>query len=319
MNMRNIFLALCIAILVLSAIAPARAEIVDKIAVVVNDEVITEGEIDRALAPIYDQYKDRYEGEELVQKLEQARQKVIEQLIDDKLVYSEAKKLNIEVPDKEVDSRIDDTRKRFGSKETFEAALKEQRITVKDLKERYKEQLMTKRIIDQKIGSKIIVTPVDISNYYNKHIDEFVLPAQLKLKNILIRPKEDLDAQKAHNLINEIARRIREGGEFEALARIYSDGPGAGDGGTMGYVKKGDLMPEIEKVVFNLKVGEVSDVVQTGLGYHMFKLEERTEEKTLSFDEARGLAEEAVFKEKVKERVRTWLDGLKKNAYIALK
>ena len=87
----------------------------------------------------------------------------------------------------------------------------------------------------------------------------------------------------------------------------------------MGYVKKGDLLPEIDKVVFDLKEGELSGIIQTNLGYHIFKVEEKKPARTLSISEARRDIEEAVFREKIEQRVKDWVEGLKKHAYIAFK
>ncbi len=316
---RKNFLYFLISVCLILISTLACAEVIDKIAIVVNNEVITQGEIDRLLAPIYEQYKPLYHGDELIQKLEEARQKIIEQLIEDKLMLSEAKKLNIEIDDRDVEGRLDETIKRFGPKERFEQALSEQHLTLKDLRSRFKEQLMTRRLIDQKIGSRIMVTPVEIQNYYDKHINEFVQPEEIKLWNILVKLKPGLNAEKASELAKEILKRLQTGEDFAGLAKIYSEGPNAVDGGLMGYVKRGELLPEIEKAVFNLKDGEISDIIQTSLGYHIFKLEERRASRTLPLPEVRHEIEEAIFREKVRGKIKGWIEGLKKNAYIAFK
>lgn len=301
------------------AVCPLYGEVIDKIAIVVNNEVITEGEVARLLGPIYEQYKTLYQGAVLIKKLDEARQKIIAQLIEDRLILGEAKKLNIEADEKDITAKIDEAVQRFGSKKQLEQALANQRMTLKDLRARYREQLMTRRLIDEKAGSKIVVTPVDIHNYYNIHTEEFVQPEELKIRNILIKIKSDVPTYKAFGLAKEILRRLREGGDFAGLAKVYSEGPGAQDGGLMGYVKKGDLMPEIEKAVFAMKDGETSAIIQTNLGYHIFKLEERKARKSLSLNEVRRQVEEKVFNDKLKKRIDEWLKDLKKNAYIAFK
>ncbi len=297
----------------------SRAEVIDRIVAVVNSEVITQGEIDRILEPIYEQYRSLYYGDELITKLEAARTKVLDQLIEDRLILSEAKKLNVEIEDAAVEARVDETAKRFSSREMFEKALAQQNISIKDLRARYKEQMMVRSLIDHKIGSKITVSPPEIANYYNKHINEFVQPEQIKLSNILIRPKKNMDWDQAERLANEIESRLREGGAFAGLAMEYSEGPNASEGGSVGYVKKGDLLPDIEAVVFDLKEGEVSGTIKTSLGYHIFKVDERRERKTLELSEVRHDVEEAVFREKIRGRIKDWVDVLKKNAYIAYK
>lgn len=295
------------------------AEVVDKIAVVVNNEVITEGEVERMLLPIYEQYKTLYQGAELVKRLEEARQRIMAQLIEDKLILCEARRLNVEVDEKDVDMKLGEVRSHFPSRADFEKALAGQRLTVKDLKRRYREQLMTRRIIDEKVGASVMITPVDIVNYYNAHADEFKQPPEIRLRNILVKPRPDLPAPKAIGLAREISRRLKEGGDFGALAKVYSEGPGAEDGGMMGYVKKGDLLPEIERVVFNMKEGETTGIIQTSLGYHIFKVEEKREPRSRALSEARKEIEELVFREKVQAKIGGWVKNLKKNAYIAFK
>jgi parvulin-like peptidyl-prolyl isomerase len=302
------------------ALSPAlHGAVVDKIVVVVNNEVITQGEIDRVLAPVYQHFRTIYQGEELVRKLDEARQKIVGQLIEEKLLLGEAKKLNIEVEEKELSARMSEAQKRFGSKEAFERALAEQRMTTKDLKAKYRDQLMTRKLVDQKVGSRIIITPVDVSEYYRKHADEFAQPEEVKLRNILIRPKETLTPEQALELAQLISRRLKEGADFSDLARTYSDGPGAAEGGLMGYQKRGELLPAIEDVVFNMKEGQTSDMLQTDMGYFFFKVDEKRGGKTPSLSEARSQIEEMIYSERGREKMKSWVDGLKKNAYIAFR
>jgi parvulin-like peptidyl-prolyl isomerase len=305
------------ALFFLSAIS--YAEVVDRIAIIVNDEIICDSEIEGAMMPVYEKFKMKYTGQDLMTKLEEARQSVVEQLIEDRLIYCEAKKQNITVEDREVEARFEDTRKRFGTQDEFEEALAMQHMTAKELKSRYKEQLMTKRMIDMKMGGTIVITPVEVSNYYNSHPGDFKQPEALKLRNILIKPKDTSDTQRALNTAKDVLKKVKEGGDFAELAKTYSEGPGAEEGGLMGYVTKEDLMPEIVKAVSGLEEGSVSDIVQTSLGYHIFKLEEKRPESTMPLADARRRIEEEIYREKMKAKIKDWVEGLKKNAYIAFK
>jgi parvulin-like peptidyl-prolyl isomerase len=271
------------------------------------------------LEPIYEQYRARYYGDELVKKMEEARAAIVNQLIEDKLILSEAKRLGVEVTERDIDEKVAEVESRFEDKEKFRQVLFQQGMNMKALREKYKEQMMTRRLIDNKVGSKVSVSPVEIKNYYETHQDEFIQPEEVRLSNILIRPKKDEGAKAALVLAREILRRLKEGGDFAALAKEYSEGPGAADGGNMGYVKKGDLLPEIEEVVFKLKPGETSDIVQTAVGYHIFRVEEKKERAVKSLSEVRREVEETVFRAKVKDKLKGWVENLKKNAYIAYK
>jgi parvulin-like peptidyl-prolyl isomerase len=301
------------------SLGAALAVVVDKIVVVVNGEAVSEREIERILEPIYEQYRGLYYGDELIKKLEEVRRKVIEQLVEDKLILSEAKRIEVPIEDRDIEARVREVLKRFPSQDDMEKALAEQGLTLKELRKNYKEQMMVRKLIDSKIGSTISISPVEVRDYYQKRSSEFVQPEQVKLRNILIRPKQDLPPQKAEELAKELLGRIRQGGDFVAIAKEYSEGPNAAEGGDMGYIKKGDILPEIEKVIFELKPGDVSDIIRTDLGYHIFKVEDRLERKEKDFSEVRREIEETLFRQKIRDKIRVWVFNLRKNAYIEFK
>jgi len=313
------FLFFVSAILTVFSPSLSRGEVIDKVAIVVNDEIITDREIARQLEPVYEKFKTIYGGQKLVEKLEEAKQRVAQQMIEDRLLYSEAKKQNIEIDEKDLDARVQEMVRGIGSREMFDKALIEQQLTLKDLKDRYRQQLMVRKLIDKKVGGGVLVTPIEIEAYYGKNSEEFQLPERVKLKNILISVKKFPDPAKALSLARDISKRLREGCDFDGLAKVYSDGPGASEGGLMGYVKRGDLLPEIEQAVFSLKPGEVTGIVQSSLGYHIFKVEEKEPPRTPPLSEIRHEVEAAVYKKKADAKIRGWLDGLKKSAYIAFK
>ncbi|HPM42611.1 MAG TPA: peptidylprolyl isomerase [Candidatus Omnitrophota bacterium] len=297
-----------------------HADVIDKIAVIVNNEAVTLGEIDQMLLPVYARYKAAYKDQrELVKKMEEARQKIVEQLIEDKLILSEAKRLNIEIDEKEVEARIRQVEKQFASKNAFTRALMEQHLSVKELKNKYREQMMVKKIIDSKIGSRVIITPVEVHAYYNSHISDFTQPAEAKIRNILIKIKDESDIQRAAGLAKEIEDKLKAGEDFASLAQSYSEGPAASEGGLMGTIRKGDMMPELEASIFSLKEGDISGIVQSPLGYHIFKIEEMKPQRTLSDSEAYKEIEELLFRDKIKQKIKGWVDSLRKNAYIAFK
>ena len=296
-----------------------HAAVVDKIVVVVNNEIITQREIDVMLAPIYAQYRTQYQGEEFIRKLEEVREDIIKQLIEDRLILSEAKKAAINVEDKEVNARVEDLKKKVGSEKDLENMLGQQNLTLNELRARYKEKIMIRRLIDQKVGAKIIITPLEVKNYYNENTNQFLQPEEVRLRQILVRPKKEGAEGESLKLAREILKRIRDGCDFNGLAKEYSDGPGAGEGGLMGYVKKGDLMPQIEDIVFNLKDGESSGIVQSVLGYHIFKVEDRRQRRSKELPEVRQDIEEYLYREKANQKLKGWIDSLAKSAYIEFK
>lgn len=317
--MKRIVTALLICFLC-AACRTAAADVVDKIAIIVNNEIITMGEIDRMLAPVYARYRTVYTDQrDLAKKMQEARKRVIDQLIEDKLIVSEAKRRNVQIDDKEIAAKLKETMGQFATQKEFTKALLEQHLTLRELKNKYREQMMSRRLIDGKIGSRIMVGPVEVHTYYNGHIEDFVQPGRVTMRDILIRPKGPDDVARAESLARELDRRLDAGERFTDLAKTYSDGPGAAEGGLVKTVKQGDLLPEIEKVVFSLKAGEVSGVVKSPLGFHLFMVEEVVPQRTLGVKEAYKEIEELIFREKIRREMKDWLAELRKNAYIAFK
>jgi parvulin-like peptidyl-prolyl isomerase len=240
--------AVCIAALLLCALLEscAFAAVVDKIVVVVNNEIITRREIDVTLAPIYEQYKKMYSGAELIKKLEEAREGIIKQLIEDRLILSEAKKANIVVDEKEVNSRMEEMKQRAGGERELEDMLSMQNLTLNELRARYREKIMIRRLIDQKVGARIIITPLEVKTYYAEHKDQFLQPQEVLVRQILIKAGKDQASQAAAlKKIRGISDGIKEGRDFAALAKEYSEGSNPEDGGLMGYIKPGDMMPQL--------------------------------------------------------------------------
>ena len=123
-----------------------HATVIDKIKAVVNNEVITQSEIDRLLYPIYMRYKEIYHGGELEEKLAEASNEILNQLIEDRLLSSEAKKQGIKVDEKEIDQKIENLKSRFSGENSLVKMLHEQNLTIKDLRERYRNQIMIEKV-----------------------------------------------------------------------------------------------------------------------------------------------------------------------------
>ena len=295
------------------------AEVVDKIAVIVNDEIITQGEIDRILLPMYQQWKMTYTDEELAKKIDEARFKVLQSLIRDKLLFSEAKRMEIEVTDEEVASRIEEVRKRFTSEEEFKMNLMRENITLGQLEKKYKERIMINRLIDTEIRGMVSVAPSEITEYYQAHKNEFREPKKVKVRSVLIRINELRPAEKALEKAKEILARLQEGGDFSLLAKEYSEGPHRDKGGDMGWIKENELMTRINEILFKLEKGEISGIVKTNLGFHIFKIEDTSPSQVTEFREAKNLVERHLFNKKMDEKLGQWVEKLKEDAYIAFK
>ncbi len=294
-------------------------EFENKIVAVVNEDVITQADLDIALGSIVAQYKQIYSAEELTNKIEEARQDILNQMIEDRLILQEAKRRGVVVEDEEVEERVDDVKSRFPSDDDFEGAVTESGISFDTLRNRYKEQIMMSKLVNHEVREKIVATPSEISDYYTKHADELKAPESVHLKNIVIRFGEGNSEALVKQKVDDISRLIKEGRDFSELAKLYSQGPHAQDGGDAGFVEKGQMRKEFEDAVFNLKAGEVSEPIKTETGYYIFKVEEKKEGYTRSQSELHDTIENLIFQDKAKKRYKEWMDKLKRDAFIQIK
>jgi len=298
------------------------AEIVDKILVVVNDEVITQREFDRGLTPIYHQLATTYGTNVFSEKAEEIkamRKAVLEQLIKDKLIVSEAKRRGIKVTVGEIEAQMELVKEKFPTDEEFYLTLDKQGITVKELEDNYRSSLMAKRLVEHDISSKISITPSEIFDFYEQYKKEFMLPPAASVRSILVRLRTDRSAEQALVLAEAILERLQAGDDFSALAKEYSDGSNAQLGGEMGYVKKGEMIKRIDETIFSLKPGEISDILRTDLGFHIFKVEDVREATIQSFDEVSKRIERMIFNHKSKKKLDRFIAQLEESAYIEYK
>ena len=298
---------------------PADAALVDKIKAVVNNEVITQSEIDRMLYPIYDRYKDTYEGAVLEKKLTQASKEILDQLVEDRLILSEARKKNITVSEEEIDKKIEDLKANFSSEKEMLESLHQQNLTIKDLRNRLTDQIMINKVIDSEIRYHIQILPQEAESYYRTHIDEYTDPEQAEVSTILIRTNSDRSAEESFTLAADILNRLKEGEDFHALAKNYSEGMNAETGGDMGYVRKGQMVEDIDDAIFELEIGGFTDLVKSPLGYQIFKVYNKKKTRTVSLSEARPFIIDALYRKKAEVKFKKWMEELRENAFISIK
>ena len=318
-NIRKIKILVIALVFVGTSLMASAAETINKFVAVVNDEVITQQDIDQLLSVLYAQYSQEFKGDELLQKMEKVKKDILNQIIEDKLVLSRAKELGIKVTESEIDERLDYIKKGFPSEEEFYKTLETQGVTMSNLKDRYRDQIMMKKLVDYEVKSKISVLPSDVSAYYEKHRSDFRDGDKYRVKNILIKAKDAVSMELVKVEIDDIYKKLKEGGDFDELAKQFSQGPNAEKGGDMGYIERGQMLEALDNIIFKLKPGEFSEPVKSEIGYHIFKVEDIQYGKQGSLEETQKDIQMMLFQIKFKEKVDEWLAGLKKKAYISIK
>lgn len=291
----------------------------NKILAVVDDEVITQSDLDVALTPVTNELKKEFSGDELKAKTEETRSEILNQMVEDKVILREAKRRGVVVGESEIDERLKDVQMRFPSTSDFDDEMAKIGLTITILRSRYKEQLMMAKLVNHEIKEKVVVTPAEISDYYDNHPEEFTIPESVHLKNIMIRFDETTTEPLAKQKADDVHSLIKEGRDFSDLAKQYSQGAKADEGGDLGFVTNGQMREEFDRVIFELKAGESCFPIKTDTGYYIFKVEEKKDAYLQSLSEVRDNVENAIFREKAQKRYKEWIAKLKRDAFIQFK
>ncbi len=308
------------------SLSPLKAEpqLLDQVVAVVNEDPITQSELDMLLRPIYESFKQEYQGQDLYRKLTDARRKLLSQLIEDRLVYQEAKKREIKVDDIDIERRVEKFKSRFKTPQEMEEVLKRQGMTLTFIRDRFRRQAMIENLQDQEVRAKVVISPVEVEVYYSDHPDQFSSADSLKLRSVTLKKSEEakekgIKDEDAWRKVEDIRKKVLGGASFADLAKQFSEDSHAAEGGLTGWVEKGDMIPEINQVIFNQKPGTVSEVIETQMGYHLFWVEEKKQGEKRTLEQTRDEIHTFLYRQKSEARFEEWLNELKQTAYVSVR
>ena len=313
-----------LAALVLLAGLVARAELVDRVAAVVNNEVITLSEVERRAAPELARVDQETTGPERGQKRAAALKKVLDTMIDEKLVDNELKELKVTISDKEVDAAVEEVKKSYNlTDEQLQQAVSREGFTVAEYREQMRTQIGRYKLISEKVRKNVKVSEADVQSEYDRMTRSEGEDYEVHVRHILIavpRTAPHAAVDEARRKAAALAVEARQPGvDFAELAKKRSEGSSSSDGGDLGFFKRGTMVPEFERVAFNLKTGEVSEPVRTQFGWHVLKLEEIRKLGMKPIAELRPEIEERLRRQQADRLTSQYMETLRNAAVVEKK
>jgi len=296
------------------------AEIVDRIAAVVNDDIIILSELNQKLKPFADRIKALgYPPEKEREMLFKVRSDILDQLIDRKLADQEIKRFNITVSEKETDNTIERVKEASSyTDEELREELAKQGLGMEEYRKGIEEQILRAKLVNFEIKSKIVITKEDIKSYYEKHRNEYCGEKKIRLKNIIMNVPNFADeaVEKAiYKKMVAVMAKLKAGEPFEMVVR---DCPATSKSGELGIFGINELSPQLQEAIKGLKAGECTSVLDTDYGYQIFYISEIVDAVEKSLEEVSPEIEEKLYNEIVDEKYRSWLDELYKRSYIKI-
>ena len=302
----------------------------NEVAVTVNGTEITEGKIEAMIKTQLDRMAAQ--GKQMPPQFAEQykktlRQPIIEQMIVEQLMSEKVKAANIVITEEDVNNELKEiaaAQKPPLSLEEFEAKMKQYGQSLDDIKEQIRKALPYKMLIEKEAGDKIKVADEDARKLYDENPKKYQVSEQVSARHILITPDltdphaDPNEAKaKARAKAEDLLKQINGGADFAELAKANSADPGsAANGGDLGFFARGRMVPPFEKAAFELKDGQVSDVVNTSYGFHIIKATGRKEAGVTPFDEVKEDIIRQLTQIKQTEFAKQYIEKLKTEAKI---
>ncbi len=298
---------------------------VEEIIARVNNEIITKSEYDHALAMAEEEAKNDCQThctpEQLATETEERRKNALRDLIDQSLLVQRAKDLGTSV-EPAVIKKLDQIRiqNKLDSLEDLEKAVTSQGINWEDFKNNIRNSLLTQQVIGSEVGSHITISPVDVQKYYEAHKSEFVRPEQVALREIEITTegKKPDQIPELKKKADTALQRVQDGEDFAEIAKRFSDGSTAKEGGMLGIYKRGELSKVLEDKVFVMKRNELTPVMETKQGFLILQVLEHYDEGEQSLDKVQNEISEHLYNERLEPAVRLYLNTLRQQSYVVV-
>jgi parvulin-like peptidyl-prolyl isomerase len=321
-RMKMLLLGMGIFFLCYGAVSRSGA-VVDRVVAVVNQEVITFSEIEKWSLPLQKEIRveDRLERRERVQEV---FRKVLNRIIEEKLVEQEAKKVGIKVSSKEIEGAVEDVKQRNKiNQEELEKALAAEGLTLETFKKDLEKRILRSKLIrsavsvEQKPGEK------ELREFFQNNANQYRVKESYRPAHILFLIPQNATLEEIRGIrrkSQKVLERIREGADFAEMVMEYSEDTATRkEGGDLGYFKKGELLPALEKEAVRLQIGEVSGLIRTDFGFHILKLLDRKGGGPPPFEEVKEKVEADYYDKEFEKALQQFLSKLKEKSIIEIK
>ena len=281
------------AFLLLAAAVPLvfsglRAEVVDEVVAKVNDDIVSKSELDGEEQALLQQLYHDFSGAELDSKVAYAKANLLRQLIDRRILIQRAGHLFDvnKMQDFFLQQFMD--QQNIKTEKDLEKMLAQENMNIVDWKRKLVEFFAPQQVLRAEVTERIAISEADAQAYYDAHPAEFTVPAEATVREIVVTVSGADRAAARKKAEGLRAQAVAPGADFAAIAKESSDAGTKSQGGLLGMVKKGDLAAPLEAAAFSVPVGEVSEVIEVEHGFHILKIDARTDSNLKSFETVRG-------------------------------
>ncbi len=291
----------------------------EDVVITVNGKKITHGEIMQGVQLNMMQLSRQIPQQQLSQMADQIYQNVTDTLIANILMTEAAEKSSLTINNADLDVEIAGIESNAPEDSSLRDALAKNDIDFEEWKENLRKQMIVRKLIEEQISDMPPASEVEIAAFYEENADSFKMPETVTASHILLAfIEEDTDETKAQKKaqLEKIKADIETGGNFEELAKEYSDCNSSQRGGNLGSFSRGQMVPEFETVAFSIEPGNLSEIIETQFGYHLIKSTDHKKAGVRSLAEVQKELQVYLDGQKKQEVIQVYVEKLKKNALI---
>lgn len=276
------------------------AEQLDKIVAVINNDIITEGELVTFMKLSMMEKDPETAGKTQVQ----LKKFCLDRMIEDRLILQEAKDQKVRIDESVIEDRVKDLKERAGGEAVFTEVLKAEGLSLSELKKKFRNQFMIYTLIQREVKDKVNISPKEITDYFNEHQDKYMTPEALEIDSIFVTKKE---------VLKKVEAELASGRDFKEVVKTYSEKTG------LDKVSRGQLKIELEDVIFKLKLGEYSKPFEVSDGFYIFLAYRRLPSSREPLKNVKDAISAELEQEKTVKRLKEWVEGLRDKAYISIR
>jgi peptidyl-prolyl cis-trans isomerase SurA len=303
------------------ATAPAATatpgRVVNRIAAVVNGDVITLRDLEDRAGPEWKAVEAQPAGPTRDKARRDLLRTVLDTLVSERLIEGQARELGVEITEAELDTVIDDVKKNNRLDDAgFERALAQEGLTLEMLRQRFRKMLVARKVIGNRLADRIKVADDDVKAYWQQHPGEFLADVEVRVRHVFLKVTSPADEARVRAVGAKVLARLQAGEDFAQVARETSEGPSAADGGDLGWVKRRLLEREVENAAFALEPGQTSGLVRARAGFHILRAEERRGGEPRPFDQVKDEIRARLNAEQAEGHQQQYVAELRKNALV---
>jgi peptidyl-prolyl cis-trans isomerase SurA len=308
-----------------SAVAQVKGAVVEEIVARVNNEIITRSDFQKAETSLREDIAHSCQNcpaDKISTEFKDRQKDLLRDLIDQQLLVERAKDMGLSA-ETDLIKRLDDVRKQnnLATIDDLEKAVEAQGIPWEDYKTQIRNGLLTQNVIRQQVGGRMDIGSDEVKRYYEEHKDQFNRPEQVELGEIFLSTegKSPEEIAAVRTKADDLHNRVAKGENFVEIAKRYSEGTTARDGGDLGRFERGQLSPQLEEAVFKMDKNGITEVIQTKTGFEILKVLNHFDAGLQPLDKVEGEITNRLYSQKMEPALRTYLAQLREESYVLVK